>query len=239
MARSININVSAVSTSLYYGENKLYVCDIHENGGIEVHDLVSGQCIKLVRNNTNACGTAHAVTVTGSLTVITDSQSRQVKQISQDGTVTVLAGNGDNSRKFGPGISCSFSQLTFLCKEGMSLFVVDSGNTTLSLVSSPCGMMTYLQNLGNLYDAFVIHTKQKASLEEAIVLTTNSIEYFEGTVAEVQADNMHVSSHTNPQGPQGRCTSASIFDMKTFQRLLSDLKEEYPDFLENCHHQSE
>ena len=69
--------------------------------------------------------------------------------------VKIVTGDGGQVKKFGSTQTSSYSQPTAIAREGNSIFVLDTGHDVVTLITGFKGMVTYLQNLGILYDAFL------------------------------------------------------------------------------------
>ena len=85
--------------------------------------------------------------------------------MSGEGDVSIVAGSDGNARCYGPAMKSSFTQPTGIAMENNSIFICDTGNNSVLLVANCHAMAIFLENIGNLYDVFSIHTNTTKSLE--------------------------------------------------------------------------
>ena len=164
------------------------MCAINKDGWLYKLDLDTREISQPLKNDTDQCVRAHSLSILsdGSL-MLSDAGSRQVKDILEDGRCKVIAGNGKQSKTFGLALSSTFCQPTAICSEGKSMFLVDTGNATICLLTGTCGMPKYLENLGKLYDAFGIHEKgELISLNDSLNTVVRVVTYLNGIVAKIR-----------------------------------------------------
>ena len=84
----------------------------------------------------------------------TDQTRRQVMHLDRNGTVTVIAGTGEEGNRNGSGSFAAFGQPMGLCTEGDNIFLTDAQIGTVKLVTTVTGTIQFLENLGQFYSAF-------------------------------------------------------------------------------------
>ena len=121
----------------------------------------------------------------------TDQTRRQVMHLDRNGTVTVIAGTGEEGNKNGSGSCATFGQpMGLLCTEGDNIFLTDAQIGTVKLVTTVAGTIQSLENLGKFYGAFSVYPKNRLSkrhtIEEAHEMVKDVSAYIKSTVLSVQ-----------------------------------------------------
>ena len=93
----------------------------------------------------------------------TDQTRRQVMHLDRNGTVTVIAGTGEEGNRNGSGSFAAFGQPMGLCTEGDNIFLTDAQIGTVKLVTTVTGTIQFLENLGQFYSAFSVHLKNRST----------------------------------------------------------------------------
>ena len=88
--------------------------------------------------------------------------------LDRNGTVTVIAGTGEEGNKNGSGSCAAFGQPMGLCTEGDNIFLTDAQIGTVKLVTIVAGTIQFLENLGKFYGAFSVHPKNRPSKRHTI-----------------------------------------------------------------------
>ena len=133
----------------------------------------------------------------------------------------MVAGDGNTKRKFGRAESC-LSLPTFVWSERIFMFVVDSGITTLNILTGINGMMSHISHTGQFCEAFNIHASALISLAGASQKMCNISKHFHEAQARVQEK---IAGRREMQGPEGSCSSPFICHRYIYSRnFLEKLK---------------
>lgn len=120
----------------------------------------------------------------------TNQTRHQVTHLDRDGTVTVIAGNGEEGNKNGSGSCAAFGQPMGLCTEGNNIFLTDTQIGTVKLLTTVTGTIQFLENLGKFCGAFSVHLKNRPTkghtIEEAHEMVKDVSAYIKSTVLSVQ-----------------------------------------------------
>ena len=166
----------------------------------------------LLPNGTPLCNEVQGIAPFGDQgeTVFTDMGSRQIKKVSSNGTVQIIAGSGEEGNNDGTRVS--FSQPMGICVEnGKNIFITDAQVGAVKLITDVGCAVKFLENLGKLYQAFSVHQNHKrthtSTLQEAGEMMKSFSGYLQGTVQSVQT-LLGNSKETN--GPKGIVASKTI-----------------------------
>ena len=155
----------------------------------------------------------------------TDQTRRQVMHLDRNGTVTVIAGTGEEGNKNGSGSCAAFGQPMGLCTEGDNNFLTDAQICTVKLVTTVAGTIQFLENLGKFYGAFSVHLKDRPSkrhtFEEAHEMVKDVSAYIKSTVLSVQEIR---NSNKVTNGPQGTVASKTAKSVHLVEKGLNKLR---------------
>ena len=155
----------------------------------------------------------------------TDQTKRQVLHLDRNGTVTVIAGTGEEGNKNGSGSFAAFGQPMGLCTEGDNIFLTDAQIGTVKLVTTVTGTIQFLENLGQFYGAFSVHLKNRSTkrhtIEEAHEMVRDVSAYIKSTVLSVQEIR---NSNKVTNGPQGTVASKTAKSVHLVEKGLNKLR---------------
>ena len=199
--------------------------DHSESGGITKFCLAGTAPQKVITNN--QCAVAHGVAFDGPNLIFTDRKRNLVKQLTPNGEVTVISGNGELKTASGKSLSSSHAQPTCLATEGHTVYVCDTGSQTLRILTPTSALASYLENIQKMFQVFSVHsdktkygyTKQ-VGLDEVITNMAKVQQYFNELVSNIRE---HVQKPTlNPEGPHG---SLAYITVEAVTWVTDTLKE--------------
>ena len=145
--------------------------------------------------------------------------------LDRNGTVTVIAGTGEEGNKNGSGNCAAFGQPMGLCTEGDNIFLMDAQIGAVKLVMTVTGTIQFLENLGKFYGAFSVHLKNRPSkrhtIEEAHEMVKDVSAYIKSTVLSVQEIR---NSNNVTNGPQGTVASKTAKSVHLVEKGLNKLR---------------
>ena len=144
----------------------------------------------------------------------TDQTRHQVMHLDRNGTVTVIAGTGEEGNENDSGSCAAFGQPMGLCTEGDNIFLTNAQIGTVKLVTTVAGTIQFLENLGKFYGAFSVHPKNRLSkrhtIEEAHKMVEDVSAYIKSTVLSVQEIRNSNKVTNGPQGTVASRTAKSV-----------------------------
>ena len=207
--------------------------DHSESGGITKFCLDGTAPQKVITND--QCAVAHGVAFDGPNLIFTDRKRNLVKQLTPNGEVTVISGNGELKTASGKSLSSSHAQPTCLATEGHTVYVCDTGSQTLRIITPTSALASYLENIQKMFQVFSVHsdktkygcTKQ-VGLDEVITNMAKVQQYFNELVSNIRE---HVQKPTlNPEGPHG---SLAYITVEAVTWVTDTLKER-KDPIQQC-----
>lgn len=155
----------------------------------------------------------------------TDQTRRQVMHLDRNGTVTVIAGTGEEENENGYGRCAAFGQPMGLCTEGDNIFLTDAQIGTVKLVTTVTGTIQFLENLGKFYGAFSVDLKNRPTkrhtIEKAHEMVKDVSAYIKSTVLSVQEIR---NSNKVTNGPQGTVASKTAKSVHLVEKGLNKLR---------------
>ena len=113
-----------------------------------------------IQNGDQSCKEIKRVYKFNELLVFTDIGARDVKSFNPNTNEVVhLAGDGCDAQNDGTGRCCSFIQAHCICCISNTIFVTDAAAGKVKLVVGMSGTLSFLYNLGLIYDSFGITCK--------------------------------------------------------------------------------
>lgn len=149
---------------------------------------------------------------------------RQIKKVSSNGTIQIIAGSGEEGNN--DGTRASFSQPMGICVENeKNIFITDAQVGAVKLIADVGCVVKFLENLGKLYQSFSVHQKHKrthtSTLQEAGEMMKFVSGYLQGTVQSVQT-LLGNSKETN--GPEGTVASKTTRSVNMINQGLARLQ---------------
>jgi hypothetical protein len=195
-------------------------------GGILIVNMDTHDVIQAVNNDSNECEKCSGVTVYKDGVAFTDVGARQIKYLHGN-TVDILAGSGCEGDRDGPVHSSAFKQITGLVAEfDKNIFVVDSQQGKIKLITATTGICSFLGHLGMLYRAFSVHLKHqrtvKLSIAEATDLVKALLNYLKTTVFDVQ---QLLGNDKVTNGPEGTVAYKTVYSVEMIYNGLVELGE--------------
>ncbi|EDO40171.1 predicted protein [Nematostella vectensis] len=130
------------------------------------------------------------------------------------------------------------SELNGICSLDKTLFVTDRSAGSIKIVTGLSVTVTFLENLGLLYDAFEIHCKgrtpERVSLQSVKEKIANVDSYVQGMVKKVKQRLKDSSATDGPQGTVSQKTVLSVSVKKGIERLCKnvvDINPQYEDVM--------
>ena len=208
----------------------MYISDrnliLSHDKGIEKIDLETRHHSILLSNGTCFCTEVRGIAPFGDQgeTIFTDMGSRQIKLVSANRRVRIIAGSGEEGND--DGTCASFSQPMGICVEnGKNVFITDAHVGAVKLITDARCAVKFLENLGKLYQAFSVHQKHKpthmSTLQEAEESVKSVSEYLQGTVQSVQT-LLDTNKQTN--GPEGTIASKTVKSVDMINQGLERLQ---------------
>ena len=199
--------------------------DHSESGGITKFCLDGTAPQKVITND--QCAVAHGVAFDGPNLVFTDRKRNLVKQLTPNGEVTVISGNGELKTASGKSRSSSHAQPTCLATEGHTVYVCDTGSQALRIITPTSALASYLENIQKMFQVFSVHSDKTkygytkhVGLDEVITNMAKVQQYFNELVSNIRE---HVQKPTlNPEGPHG---SLAYITLEAVTWVTDTLKE--------------
>ena len=197
--------------SLYVLRQSVYLAATGAAGGLYNCNLDSVIVERLLRNSSDSCKEIKRLYGYEGNIVFTDNKDQKVKTFNPlSATVETLLGTGHEGTADGTKESCSFTQVHANCSFQNTIFVSDIAAGTIKLVSGLTGTVSFLRNLGCLYDSFGIgaHTIDavQLSLQDAVCNVSSVNAYIKNTVAEVR-QHYKMKETATINGPEGTVSS--------------------------------
>ena len=174
----------------------------------------------------NQCAVAHAVAFDGPNLIFTDRKRNLVKQLTPNGKVTAISGNGELNTASGKSPSSSHAKPTGLATEGHTVYVCDTGSQTLRIITPTSALASYLENVQKMFQVFSVHSdKTKYSYTKQFGLDNMAKvqQYFNELVSNIRE---HVQKPTlNPKGPHGSPAYITVEAVTWVNDTLKELKD--------------
>ncbi|CAH1782339.1 unnamed protein product [Owenia fusiformis] len=220
LTRSLQLNLQN-PTGLTLKENNIYIADSNiETGGLVRVFWPTSDVNVLLKNNSNRCGRIYSVAIQDTDIIYTDVAKCMVKKYA-DGVSERITGSWpcDYPSDGCEETSCHVQQ-TGVCLIGNSIILTDSGCGAVKLISPLTGYIHYLQNLGDIYRCFGVHSPAM-NVERAYTLLQEVAVFFRKMVEDCRT--AHPLSPTRLlQGPDGVPAEKTIKTIETNVLALSE-----------------
>ena len=202
-----DLPMNCLPHGLPYHESCFYVADLNEESGGKTKLCLDGIVPQKEITN-NQCAVTHGVAVDGLNLIFTDRKRNLVKQLTPNGEVTVISGNGELKTASGKSPSSSHAQPTGLATKGHTVYVCDTGSQTLRIITPTSALASYLKNIQKMFQVFSVHSDKtkygytrQVGLVEVITNMAKVQQYFNELVSNIRE---HVQNPTlNFEGPHG------------------------------------
>lgn len=154
-----------------------------------------------------------------------DRQAQKVCVI-ENSKVSVIAGCGQEGIANGSSRNATFLQPTGVCVEQGTLFVTNSVNGSVRLITQTSAMCKFLGQIQLPYRTFGVHLKgspaEHHSLDEVIKALEGISQFWTRSLADIQS---YTEKRRVVQGPEGIISSKTIASNKIMLRSAKELKK--------------
>ena len=233
----LEANIPLIYSIVTIGETIYIGSSHHGNGGIfRIYcNSANTKPMVLLKNGSECCGNVHGIATYMQGIAFSDTGTKQIKYLDlsqakeSDGyVVDVIAGTGVAGNI--DGLNASFQQPTALCVERNSIFVIDSASGRLCLITHTDALISFLTHLHLFATTCGLYVKDegktKTSLKTVIENINAVSQYFVRAVDDVK----ELSGKSNPQGPEGACSSQCISDLT----MMIEGLQRVHDAIERC-----